>query len=144
MHLTLAFALIMRHNQNEVRCLEEEHTRALMPLGREPHGRMAIVWPPCAGDSRWSIAMTCQTSVQAIQVLGTASQHQSLLARLSCCALGPFLRCCCSKGGSLFRNTTEASLEKEFEDEKSTLLCPCIQRLLVQSLVGVRCSRPGD
>ena len=44
MHLTMEFCLLMFHNEVEVFNLPEYHTRALMPLDREPHRRMELEW----------------------------------------------------------------------------------------------------
>eukprot|EP00974_Lingulodinium_polyedra_P038088 3650764-Lingulodinium_polyedra.AAC.1 len=44
MHMTMEFALLMWNNDVDVYVLREYHTRALMPLDREPHRAMSRAW----------------------------------------------------------------------------------------------------
>ena len=69
MHLTMEFALLMSKNQVDVFALAEYHTKALMPLDRDPHREMQLDWGRARQEFSAQHGHTVNSQYQALALI---------------------------------------------------------------------------
>lgn len=126
MHMTMEFALLMWNNDVDVYVLREYHTRALMPLDREPHRAMSRAWTAARREFCIAHGSPIASPFQALPIVRSAwlkgTTPQAILSGWKACGISPYdpNELLLGQAPDLFRNEHVAEEQMALSSKAST------------------------